>query len=148
MDKKWFNCIMDLFEWLLVIAVISFVVFMLASCKSIQYVPVPEYHHDSIYFTKVQFDSVYVKDSTSEKEYRKGDTVYFEKTRWHTKYKEKAVHDTSYVEKVDSVPVPYPVEKKLSKAAQFKVDYGGYALIFAFLTIIYFVIRFVKRFMP
>ena len=32
-------------------------------------------------------------------------------------------------EKVDSVPVPYPVERKLSRWEQTKMDYGGMALV-------------------
>ena len=47
------------------------------------------------------------------KEYLHGDTFYIEKTKWQTLYKYKMVYDTAYVERVDSVSVPYPVERKL-----------------------------------
>ena len=120
----------------------------LSGCKSIQYVPVPEYHHDSIYFTKVQWDSIYVKDSVYIREYTKGDTVYFEHLKWKTKFVEKLVHDTSYVSKIDSVAVPYPVEKKLGRFDQFKVSYGGYAILLCILLIIYSLRRFIKKLLP
>ena len=35
----------------------------------------------------------------------------------------------TYINRIDSISVPYPVEKKLTKWEQAKVDYGGYALV-------------------
>ena len=81
-------------------------VLLTASCRTTQYVPVPEYHTDTLIVTKVQHDSIYINDSTVITE--KGDTVRIEK--WHTKYVEKQVHDTTYVSKTDTIPQPYPVE--------------------------------------
>ena len=46
--------------------------------------------------------------------------------RWRERTKE--VHDTVYIERTDSVPVPYPVERELSRWERVKVDYGGFAL--------------------
>lgn len=56
----------------------------------------------------------------------KGDTVVDIRDRWHrsTEY----VHDTCYIERHDSIPVPYPVERKLSHWEQTKMDLGGFAL--------------------
>lgn len=120
----------------------------LTGCKSVEYVPVPEYHHDSIYFTKVQFDSIWQHDSIYVREYTKGDTVYLEHTKWHTKYKEVAVHDTSYVERIDSVSVPVPVERKLSRWEQIRLDYGGYALLIVIFAFIYIIYRLTRKFLP
>ena len=80
---------------------------LFGSCKSVEYVFVPQTHTDTLIVTKVQHDSIYINDSTVITE--KGDTVTIEK--WHTKYVEKQVHDTTYVSKTDTIPVPYPVEK-------------------------------------
>ena len=127
---------------------ILWAIMCLSSCKSIQYVPVPEYHHDSIYFTKVQFDSIWQHDSIFVKEYMRGDTVYFEHTKWHTKYVEKAVHDTTYIERTDSLSIPVPVEKKLSRWQQVKMDVGGIAIggcLFFFILIIIKLFLFLKR---
>ncbi|MDE6115412.1 MAG: hypothetical protein K2G49_10180 [Muribaculum sp.] len=56
----------------------------------------------------------------------KGDTVIDWRDRWRERTKE--VHDTVYVERTDSVPVPCPVERELSRWERVKVDYGGFAL--------------------
>lgn len=95
----------------------------LISCKSVRYVPVPEYHTE--YKTKtdsfVKRDSVWVKDSVWL--WMQGDTVY--KERWHMKYNDRYVYrnKTDTVMKTDSVRVPYPVEKKLGKWEQMKIEY-------------------------
>ena len=128
--------------------IICVIIAMLTSCKSVEYVPVPEHHHDSIYFTKVQFDSIYMHDSIYVKEYTRGDTVFFEHTKWMTKYVEKAVHDTSYVERVDSVAVPYPVERKLNRWEQIRLDYGGHALLILGIIFIVIIVRFIRKFLP
>lgn len=82
---------------------------LLGSCTTTKYVPVPEYHTDTTYIAKWQRDSIWLHDSIHVTE--RGDTVRIE--RWHTKYVERQVHDTTYISKTDSVPVPYPVEKRV-----------------------------------
>ena len=67
----------------------------------------------------------------------KGDTKIIEKV--HTKYIERQVHDTTYIEKVDSIQVPYPVEKQLTRWQRMKMNAGGYA-IFLCLTCVIFII--------
>lgn len=97
---------------------------LLTGCKT-QYVPVPEYHteyivkHDSVTLRDSiwQHDSIYVEKS--------GDTILMEK--WRTKYQlvyRDVLRVDSFV-KTDSVRVPYPVERKLNKWEQFKMDYGA-----------------------
>ena len=82
---------------------------LFGSCKSVEYVFVPQTHTDTLIVTKVQHDSIYINDSTVITE--KGDTVTIEK--WHTKYVEKQIHDTTYVSKTDTIPQPCPVEKEV-----------------------------------
>lgn len=106
-----------------------------SGCRSIRYVPVETVKRDSIYITQHQKDSIYVHDSIYQKE--KGDTLIVEK--WHTKYIERQVHDTTYIEKVDSIQVPYPVEKQLTRWQRMKMNAGGYA-IFLCLTCVVFII--------
>ena len=55
-------------------------------------------------------DSVYVHDSTYM--YVDGDTVYLYKYR--NVYRDKILRDTVSVVRVDSIAVPYPVERKLT----------------------------------
>ena len=95
--------------YLLAIAIGMIVCSFFTSCKSVEYVFVPQTHTDTLIQTKIQHDSIYINDSTVITE--KGDTVKIEK--WHTKYVEKQVHDTLYIAKTDSVPAPYPVIKEV-----------------------------------
>jgi hypothetical protein len=84
---------------------------MTVSCTTTRYVPVVEHHTDTLRLSRNIRDSIYVHDSTMVRE--KGDTVLVE--RWHTRYREKLAHDTIYKSRVDSIPAPYPVEKKVEK---------------------------------
>ena len=94
---------------------------LLVGCKTKErVVTVEKVRNDTTYITKHQRDSVWLHDSIHVTE--KGDTIRIE--RWHTKYVEKATHDTLYQHKTDSVPVPYPVEKPLTRWQQFCLDYG------------------------
>lgn len=56
----------------------------------------------------------------------KGDTVVDIREKEHIRRVE--IHDTCYVERTDSIPVPYPVEKKLTRWEQTKMDLGGVAM--------------------
>lgn len=114
---------------------------LFAGCKSIQYIPVETVKIDTVYKNLVKYDSIYIKDSIYVAE--KGDTVRIE--HWHTKYKEKQIHDTLYISKKDSIQIPYPVERKLGKWEQIKMDMGGIAigtcLAFVIFLIVYFIVR-------
>lgn len=102
-------------EYILVIAVAAFllIVGMLTSCRT-QYVPVPENHdiYVSVHDSLLWHDSIYIKDSVMT--YIKGDTVWKEK--YIIRYRDRIVGKTVYRDsvKVDSVRVPYPVERKLN----------------------------------
>lgn len=80
----------------------------LAGCKTHErIVEVERVRTDTTYITKHQRDSIWLHDSIHVRE--RGDTVWME--RWHTKYIERLRHDTLYRARIDSIPVPYPVEK-------------------------------------
>lgn len=93
------------------------------SCRSI-YVPVETVKHDSIYISKVLHDSIYQRDSIYVD--RKGDTVLIYKDRYLYKYKNLV--DTMYVTRIDSIQVPFPVEKHLTKWETIKMGIGGFAI--------------------
>lgn len=103
--------------------VICGVIGMLTSCKSVKYVPVPEYHTEYKVKTDsfVKRDSVWVKDSV--RLWMQGDTVY--KERWCMKYNDRYVYQNKKdtVIQTDSVRVPYPVEKELSRWEKVKLDW-------------------------
>lgn len=96
---------------------------MLCSCRT-QYIPVETVRteYKSKTDTFIQKDSVYVKDSVLIKQ--NGDTVTITKTRlvYKDRWIDKIATDT--VIKTDSIQVPYPVERKLSRWEQFCLDYG------------------------
>lgn len=113
---------------------------LLTGCKvteRVEYVPVETVrteYKDRIVET---YDSVHVTDSVFVA--MRGDTtlVYKYRDRWRL----KLVHDTAYINKVDSVRVPYPVERQLGKWERFKVDFGGYLLVAVLALIGYVVFR-------
>ena len=114
--------------WSFVMFIVMIAIILLNSCSP-KVIYVPEYHTEVVTRTDsvVKIDSVHIKDSVIIKQV--GDTIEID--RWHTEYKdrwrERVVVD-SFI-KVDSVSVPYPVEKKLSKWQQAKVDWGGWAML-------------------
>lgn len=95
-----------------------------SSCRSVKYVPVEVIKTDTTYINKVQRDSIYQLDSIYIRD--KGDTVLITKTKYI--YRDKLIRDTVYASRVDSIQVPYPVEKQLSRWQQFKVDAGEWVL--------------------
>lgn len=116
--------------WLLLI-IVGWLILSLCGCKQVEYVPVKVEAKDSIYLTKYVKDSVYVEVFKGEKVFKGeeggNDTIYITETK--IVYREKLLIDTMYVEKVDTIQVPYPVEKKLSKWEQTCVNYGGEAIV-------------------
>ena len=87
---------------------------LLASCRTVKYVPVPSVSVDSVYVDMWLRDSVYLHDSVFVNHYSKGDTVFVDKVVTKYKYKDRWRYDTVAIVRVDSVRVPYPVEKDLS----------------------------------
>ena len=82
---------------------------LLSGCTTTKYVPVPEYHTDTLRQVTVRHDSVMVHDSIHITE--KGDTVRIE--RWHTQYRDRWRTDTIYQSKRDSIPYPVEVVKEV-----------------------------------
>ena len=127
------------FLWgLLVCALIS----MFTSCTTTKYVPVPEYHYKDSVRVVNHRDSIYSRDSIFV--YSKGDTIYHE--HFNMKYKEFLHNDTIVANRVDSVRVPYPVEKTVVKHALFAYKrFFMWIGIISLVGIISFVIWRIKR---
>ena len=100
---------------------------LLQSCRT-KYVSVPEYHN--VYINKrdtlTKHDSVYQKEFVDR--FVKGDTVFLTKIK--VDYRYKNIYKTLYRDsiKTDSMRVPYPVEKKLSRWQGLKMEVGGWAI--------------------
>ena len=90
-------------------------------CRTrIQYVPVESVRTE--YKDRLQRDSIYFRDSIFMRE--KGDTMVID--RWRYLYKDRLVTDTLLVS--DTIRVPYPVEKELTRWQKTKMDVGGWAM--------------------
>ena len=132
-------------KWLIYIIILLMSAIWFSSCRSIRHIPIETVKHDSIYISKILHDSIYQRDSIYVD--RKGDTVLIYKDRYLYKYKNLV--DTFYIHKVDSVQVPYPDEKRLSRWQSIKMELGGWAfgLVITFILIIIgrIVYRFKKK---
>ena len=117
------------------IAIMVFAGLVLVGCKT-KYVSVPEIHTEYItrVDTTVRKDSVYLKDSVYVE--RKGDTLYVNKTlyrdRYHNIYKVKL--DTIF--RHDSIEVPVPCERTLTKSEQRLMTLGRCYIAFLFLVVV------------
>lgn len=113
------------------------------SCRTTEYVPVEIVKTDTTYINKVQRDSIYQLDSIYILD--RGDTVLITKTKYL--YKDRMVRDTVYKSRVDSIQIPYPVERKLTRWEQIRLDIGGWAMggfivvFIAFVVIIYYKLK-------
>lgn len=113
----------------------------LTGCKTVKFVPVPEYH--TLYKMRVdtvqRWDSVYFRDSVFIA--TKGDTVFLTKTHWRERFRNVYHIKADTVMQRDSIPVPYLVEKPLTKWQQWKMDMGGWAMVVAAVLVILLVVR-------
>lgn len=94
------------------------------SCRNIKYVPVETVNTEYKTRDSIRFDSIYEHDSIFL--FVKGDTVYKEKYRY--KYRYLTINKTDTVMLTDSVQIPYPVEKQLTRWQQMKIELGGWAV--------------------
>ena len=97
---------------------------LLSGCKSVQYVPVETVRTDSVYIDRYQHDSRWTA----------GDTVYQDKVLWKYVYRDKVVYDTVGILRSDTVRVPYPVERRLTKWEQVRLNVGGWAIAILIIT--------------
>ena len=109
-------------------------VLLLFGCKTHEkIVTVEKVTHDTLWHEKTERDSIYLHDSIFVNQFAKGDTIFQIKDRWHTEYRDKYIHDTISIAKVDSVPVPYPVqievERQLTWLQKLLMGLGSIAVI-------------------
>ncbi len=106
-----------------VVGALGLLLVFLCGCKTTEYVPVETVRTE--YRDRVNTE--YVVDSIVDNHYVyiKGDTVIDWRDR--VKWRDREVHDSIYINKTDTIRVPYPVERKLSRWEQTKMDLGGFA---------------------
>lgn len=133
-----------------------FVLITLTGCKTVKFVPVPEYH--TLYKTRV--DTVQRWDSVRDVQWMtvrevdsaqlaalgiqiKGlkNALLIERNKLLQKISNEKTHKVDTIMQRDSIPVPYPVEKPLTKWQQWKMDAGGWAMGVVAVLVILFVLR-------
>lgn len=138
---KLYNYIIKKVSRCITLAPFMCLLFVIYSCRTVKYVPVETVKVDTTYINKLQRDSIYMLDSVYVKE--KGDTVYIEKYKYL--YRDKLVRDTLYMAKTDSIQVPYPVEKELTRWQQFRINFGGWAIGIVIIAIFVMVVWMIYR---
>lgn len=103
------------------------------SCRT-QYIPVETVRTEYRVRDSIRHDSVYQQDSVYV--LVKGDTIY--QYRYKYLYKYQYLNRTDTVIRIDSVQVPYRVEKQLSRWQQMKIELGGWS--FGLIIVTFFVI--------
>ena len=149
----------------LITMVVILLMLLLTSCKSVKYVPVVEHHTEYITRTDTvhKIDTVNNEKETIIREANKGDSAMLAKYGIQLRQNERIIlmlqreleqqksesysHSSDTIIKVDSIQVPYPVEKKLTAWQHVKQDYGGWAigLLLALVVIIILTTGFWKK---
>lgn len=100
----------------------------LSGCTRTVYAPAESVtvRTDTVCQSRLRVDSVIFRDSVAV--IQRGDTVFMTKYRDRYRYRNRT--DTVYRSATDSVKVrvPYPVERKLTKWEQVKMEAGGWAI--------------------
>ena len=138
---------------------ISIIIVCLTGCKTVKFVPVPEYH--TLYKTRV--DTVHRWDSVRDIQWMtvrevdstqlaalgiqiKGlkNALLIERNKLLQQISNEKTHKVDTVMQRDSIPVPYPVEKQLTKWQRWKMDAGGWAMGVLAVLIILVIIKVTK----
>ncbi|SBV91867.1 hypothetical protein [uncultured Dysgonomonas sp.] len=126
----------------ILIVLLCIAAWFMFGCRSIQYVPVETVKIE--YMDRLKIDSVIKYDSIFYNRYMKGDTVFMIKEKYKHLDKIKIVRDSVF--STDSISVPYPVEKQLSKWEKVKMDFGGVSIGVASCLLIILAIYIIRRF--
>ena len=127
MRNDWIARVLLGFMLAMGITMLIFLCLLSEGCSRKVYVPVETIRTEY----RDRINTEYIVDSVTDTRFVfiKGDTVidYRDRVRW----REREVHDSIYINKTDTISVPYPVEKELTKWQQAKMDVGGIAIVTA-----------------
>lgn len=109
----------------LLVWVAYFSLLFLSSCKT-KYVTIPEYHTQYVVRTDTveKTDSIYRKDSVYI--YQRGDTIFKDRLVLQDRFRYLNKVKTDSFIKRDTIYVPKPMERELSKAEQKYITLGKY----------------------
>ena len=112
----------------------------LLSCST-YHKPMETVVRDSLYISQRMIDRVLIRDSVFERHVH--DTIYRYRERETVRY--LSLRDTMYIERRDSVSVPYPVERELTKWGAARMRMGDILLVSVNIGLIYVVIWIIRR---
>ena len=112
----------------------------LLSCST-YHKPMETVVRDSLYIAQRMIDRVLIRDSVFERQVH--DTIYRYRERETVRY--LSLRDTLYIERRDSVSVPYPVERELTKWESARMRMGDILLVSVNIVLIYVVIWMIRR---
>lgn len=112
------------------------IITIMFGCKSVKYIPVETVRTDSVYVDRYLRDSIYQRDSVFINRWTAGDTVYQDKIVYKYIYRDKVKYDTVAILRSDTVRIPFPVDRELSKWEQIRLDVGGWAIGVVIITIL------------
>lgn len=121
-------------------SILLLILLITASCST-YHQPMETVVRDSLYITQRMIDRVLIRDSVFERQVH--DTIYRYRERETVRY--LSLRDTLYIERGDSVTVPYPVERELTKWEAARMRMGDILLIIVNIGLIYVVIWLIKR---
>lgn len=118
---------------LIYIIILLMLAICFVSCRT-QYIPVESVRTEYKTRDSIRYDSIYQRDSIYT--LVKGDTVY--QYRYKYLYRYLTTSRTDTILNNDSIRVPYPVEKKLSRWQSIKMELGGWAfgIVIVFISVI------------
>lgn len=126
---------------LLYVAAIVVALVLICACTTTKYVPVESVRTEYVDRGSARVDSVTLRDSIVIQS--GADTVRIEKWRWREKI--SFMRDTLTIIKTDSVQVPFPVEKELSRWQKTKMDLGGIAIGMCCAVILWLIVWIARR---
>ena len=156
------NIIIEIASWIIVALIISVIVFWLCGCTT-QYVPVETVRTE--YKTKTDTvkmsDTIRTEKETILREARPEDSAMIAKLGIKLQDNERLLillrnqlteanskqyeSHTDTIIKMDSIQVPYPVEKKLTKWQQFKMDFSEWIIGIILMSSLLFCIYLARR---
>lgn len=130
MDKRDYNRFIGSLMWTIILFFMLIILsaaccFTLTGCTTVKYVPVESVTRDSIYISRLQRDSIHVHDSIYMEVKTKSDTVYQIKYVQKVVYRDVMRTDTLLVERIDTIRIPVPVERKLARWDNLRMNAGS-----------------------
>ena len=128
---KWYD--IRFWKWACIGLVVGIILLAFTGCKTKEYINVPYVRTEYVCRTDTfaKLDSIYMKDSVYV--FQKGDTVFHNKVVYRDQYHNIYKVKTDTIIKTDSVTVPYPIERQLTKNEQRLMSLGRCYIAFLFI---------------